>query len=413
MGPGAVIVYASAWGWRETSSWTIFDDDRLSRAPHARRADRRLDCTALREKHDNVGLCDDGAWRCPTQTHESNDKYRAYTPVRDVFFSVVAKACSLSSNCASSSRNAQLVVQHRSLLCSIVRNVVDGPCVVHTMIAGITSMPRCIFLASYKLRNSDWTVSASAQSEQYRISCATASEQMRPAPPRALAACLRCKIGKLKCDDTRPGTRCQRQGCGSTCLAYGSKSVEDLRRGSSAMVCGEKQRSCEGCRRRKIRCSKGRPCSHCGVRNLLHACRDCLGGITAKRACLRCRLSKVGCDDSRPCSRCARAAQTCSEPPRGGVQRSGRASSRWMSKQPRQVEEEETLGCLLEGAEYWADEAAWGDVMGLGESHSWLQPLDQDAGMEEASGERAHLKSQEDGELDDVYSMLLLSEEGA
>ncbi|EKX33164.1 hypothetical protein GUITHDRAFT_120645 [Guillardia theta CCMP2712] len=267
----------------------------------------------------------------------------------------------------------------------------------------------------------------------------------RPAPPRALAACLRCKIGKLKCDDTRPCTRCQRQGCGSTCLAYGSKSVEDLRRGSSAMVCGEKQRSCEGCRRRKIRCSKGRPCSHCGVRNLLHACRDCLGGITAisvmarwegspaplpgygaegppedaslwrprrkqvGRACLRCRLSKVGCDDSRPCSRCARAAQTCSEPPRGGVQRSGRASSRWMSKQPRQVEEEETLGCLLEGAEYWADEAAWGDVMGLGESHSWLQPLDQDAGMEEASGERAHLKSQED----DVYSMLLLSEEGA
>eukprot|EP00960_Hanusia_phi_P065712 766193-Hanusia_phi.AAC.1 len=175
-----------------------------------------------------------------------------------------------------------------------------------------------------------------------------------PRRSRALVACLRCKLNKVRCDENRPCTRCLRQGCSQTCLAYSMRPTvamipailsqdpsRDRPQGWSGS--GKKRWSCEGCRQKKVRCSTDRPCSKCGG-SLAQACRDCLESMapcwgalpvplaTRKedweawresralfqkrrrqvgRACERCRQSKVGCDESRPCVRCMRAGQAC------------------------------------------------------------------------------------------------------
>ncbi|EKX36820.1 hypothetical protein GUITHDRAFT_116986 [Guillardia theta CCMP2712] len=167
---------------------------------------------------------------------------------------------------------------------------------------------------------------------------------------RAFAACLRCKLNKVKCDDSRPCTRCLRQGCGQACLAYSVQrppqglSMTGARSSASGLqeTAGPamKRRSCEGCRQKKVRCSMERPCSRCGG-NLVQACRDCLASVAPTlgawmqmcpeqlevwryscrrlkhrrkhvvRACEACRRSKVGCDEGRPCLRCLRTRRGC------------------------------------------------------------------------------------------------------
>ncbi|EKX45513.1 hypothetical protein GUITHDRAFT_108774 [Guillardia theta CCMP2712] len=220
------------------------------------------------------------------------------------------------------------------------------------------------------------------------------------APPRrASAACFRCKFNKVKCDDFRPCSRCNRRGCGQVCFAYSAWHAVGLASDSPSWPKltrrAEKRRSCQGCRQRKLKCSMDKPCTRCTT-NFMLACSECQeyaattavvrageqervaplgadsqadGTTTSKlfpwqrrkrveRACELCRQTKTRCEPSRPCVRCVSAGRECVEWREQAFESLPAAASSPRAFDVR-LHSDDGLGplsaCLYDGDAFWAD----------------------------------------------------------
>jgi len=175
----------------------------------------------------------------------------------------------------------------------------------------------------------------------------TASQSEAPAKRHQVSrACEPCRRKKLKCEDTRPCSRCVRKGtaCTGPTLSYEvmvedrQRSSEMLPRGGDGFTIEESKflpfnelqlnrrraqvaQACGPCKRSKVKCDDVRPCSRCVKEGpaMMRACSEGFGITDSLQAqalagrpvsrrvpssCERCRRSKLKCDMERPCRNC-------------------------------------------------------------------------------------------------------------
>mmetsp|Transcript_26300 Transcript_26300/g.86418 ORF Transcript_26300/g.86418 Transcript_26300/m.86418 type:complete len:406 (+) Transcript_26300:95-1312(+) len=158
-------------------------------------------------------------------------------------------------------------------------------------------------------------------------------------------ACEPCRRKKLKCEDTRPCSRCVRKGTMCSGPMLSADVIEDdnqkVKGGhvkGEAFAIGENKflpfneshlnrrrvqvaQACVPCKRSKVKCDDVRPCSRCVKEGpvMIRACSQGLGSLEGFQAhvvsarpvgrrvpssCERCRRSKLKCDMERPCRNC-------------------------------------------------------------------------------------------------------------
>ncbi|EKX49929.1 hypothetical protein GUITHDRAFT_104325 [Guillardia theta CCMP2712] len=282
---------------------------------------------------------------------------------------------------------------------------------------------------------------------------------------RTSAACIHCKTNKVKCDDARPCSRCQRRGWDQSCVAFSGQSEAFALASRSPLgylpvvapktqhlSLPPKRKSCEGCRQKKVKCSMDKPCSRCSS-NVVMACTECLEHFAAAaapwgqdlgyarrsdiyrmlrphkrkhvdKACAYCRRSKIGCDEARPCARCLKAGLSCYD--RKDAKKDDEAA--WEQAAVAASSEAEgwkamLSACLTEGDELWTTAGAGTGVGGENESckgaGGWpsqeprvLEEL-LEASESESGSDGAEMSSGSLGEEEGFISVLLeQTEEG-